>query len=91
LPGIEVTIQVAQIPVVLEAFLELVGCEQMKQVTCFRPFRQVFETPIPAGAIEGIVGNKLVKKLARLDVVDRPVQAVRFFVERLDSIQVTFR
>ena len=88
LPGIEVAIQVTQIPVILEAFLELVGCKLVQPVACFRPCRQFFEAPVPTGAFRGVIGNELGEKLTRLEAVVGSVQAVRFFVKRLDGIQV---
>ncbi len=80
--------QVSQVAVVLEAFLELVGRQQVIQVSGLRTVGQFLEAPVPACAVDRIARQEHVEYLARLDETDRAIDAIGLFVKGFDSIQV---
>ena len=80
--------QIAQIPVVLEAFLKLMRRQHVKQVTRFRTFGQLFSCQYHPVLSDGSIARNCVEHLAGFNVGDGSVESVRFFVECLDRIQV---
>ena len=91
LPLLEVVIEVVQVPIILQTFLEFMRCQHVVQVAGLGPLRQLLQPPEPARAIERIVGEKLVEDVAGLDEADRTVDAIGFLVKCLDRVEIVIR
>ena len=73
-----------EIAVVLQAFLEIVACEQVIEITGLRRVRHFLELPEPAVPVVGVALEQLVEHRAVVDLGDRRIEVHGLAVEGLD-------
>ena len=73
-PCQQLAAQVGKIEVVLQAGLEVVGCQQIRQVIGFRGLGQRSEADYPILVLSNFFSNQRIKKLTFPDTFNRGVQ-----------------